>query len=132
MAKNESSIDCNSSTSHYYHYYSTHFAQLSHNADLLRQPRRCQLLLPSYPQPTTEGHACLRYLWVYRATQRQAIPSVRRMRALTQPSPISLIALTTLFSDVMQMTTNYCVSSYYYTMVALSIANPDLSSFLVP
>ena len=51
------------------------------------------------------------------------------MRALTQPSPISLIALTTLFSDVMQMTTNYCVSGYKYTMEALSIANPDLRPF---
>lgn len=54
------------------------FQQLRHNDHLLHT-RCCQLLLPSHPQPPTEGRSRLRHLWVHRAAHRQAIPSVRRM-----------------------------------------------------
>jgi hypothetical protein len=88
----------------------SYFRSISPRYDyLLRHPRCCQLLHPSESQPQTKGCPRMRHLWVHRTAHNQTIPSLWWLCT-------SLICLfvpnaNSMSSDVIQMTTNYCVST---------------------
>ena len=91
------------------------FRSISRHA-LLRHPRRRQLLHPSDSGPQTKGCPRMRHLWVRRTAHNQTFPSLWWL--CTSPFFFAFLSLLWILnansmspSDVMQMTTNYCVST---------------------
>jgi hypothetical protein len=88
--------------------YSFFIRSISRHA-LLRHPRRRQLLHPSDSWPQTKGCPRMRHLWVRRAAHNQTIPSLWWL--CTSLFCLFILNINSMSSDVMQMTTNYCVST---------------------
>jgi hypothetical protein len=115
MAPDESSIETFESPHSPKLFCYSFFKSISRYARLLRHPRCRQLLYPSESQPQTKGCPRMRHLWVHRTAHNQTIPSLWWLCTSLFCLFVPVIPnANSMSSDVIQMTTNYCVSTTCY------------------
>ena len=131
MARTSHHRNLESSTSSLLAVSTTPISYQFRHDQLLRHPRRRQLLLSSESHPSpTKRRSRLRHLWLRRAAHGQTIPALWRL-CTSHLSIISFHDLNANFRvpDVIQMTTNYCVS---HPLFIISEPTTDRSTLTVP